>query len=162
MNGHPTSQQAFKLIKTREYVSLAIVITHDGEVILFSYGVFVCVLFVTTLVNTNQPRRNGGTQTLFCRYKVGCVVCASYVSRTRDIIDDICRTKIGQILKLSYSVNFIVHRGNKYCHTLWLAAHLPVTLRIPFQCRFERSSKSKLVSRFLIYIFCTRQVTFDY
>ena len=33
--------------------------------------------------------------------------CASYVSRTHDVIDDVTRSKVGQILKLIYLLQYL-------------------------------------------------------
>ena len=51
--------------------------------------------------------------------------CESNVLHTHDVIDDVTMSKSRSNIKIAIAWSiFIVQRGNKYCHKLWLTWHL--------------------------------------
>ena len=78
----------------------AIFITRDSEVIMFSPCVFVCLfvcvwlsMFVTMFVRRFNYERLVQHKQYFAGTLLGMSSCASYVSHTHDVIDDVTRSQ---------------------------------------------------------------------
>ena len=73
--------------------------------------------------------------------------CANYVLHTHDVIDDVTRSISRSNLKIPIHVTvFIVERGNKNYHNLWLTGPPSNTPKFRFDFALKDRQRSKIGS----------------
>ena len=142
------------------YDVLWVFITGESEVMLHPLCLFVCVfacLWVRHDVCPDDLITKGWyhTNNVLQEYRRGCVM--------KQVMCHILMASLiiswgqkGLKLAITWSV-FVVQRGYKYCHNMWLVGHLSNTLGFLF--RFETSSEVENENRFREFsksLFCTR------
>ena len=95
-------------VKSAVSICLKFIITRDSEVIMFSPCVFVCLCVCGCLCLSRCLSRRFNYEGLvphkqyFAGTLLGMPSCASYVSRTHDVIDDVTKSQSRSNLKLIY------------------------------------------------------------
>ena len=131
------------------------VFTRDSEVIMFSPGVTVCIcLFVVYGVFLDDLTKKDWCHRNKIRY-------APMTSMT-----SLCQ-KVGKIWNCHNSGIFIIQRGNKYCHKLWLTSHLPDTLKLQFDFGFWKLVRGRMWKPFsgvlknVVYMIASMWLKYD-